>query len=163
MRIDHPKKGIGSSKMKLTTHSCRALPVPWLSNIHPPCALVILPAFCQCGRVSGKALPNSPLKHRFTRGSVSTRPWSELGSTPSSAAGHLGNSGYGLLLCNFNIALCILRCGAAACQESLSLHHPPVLLAQFPRLCSMMVLPIGPGHAVGKQPWSSALHLQGML
>lgn len=39
---------------------------------------------------------------------MNTRPWSELGSTPSSAAGALGNSGYGLHLCNFNIALCIV-------------------------------------------------------
>lgn len=88
---------------------------------------------------------------------MSTGPCSEgLGSTPSSAADHLVNPGHGLHLCNLDIAthslMHLVQSGTTACQGSLSLRRPPLLLALFPRLCAMMVLPIGPGHVVGKQP-----------
>lgn len=78
----------------------------------------------------------------------------ELGSTPGSPVDHLGNLGHAP--CNSALAahsLVHLAQWAAACQGSLSLCRPPLLLALFPRLSAMMVLPTGPGHIVGKQSW----------
>lgn len=62
--------------------------------------------------------------------------------------------------CNLDIATCA-PCAVRLLPAKAFLHRPPHLLALFPRLCARRALSVGPGDAVGKQPWSPAHQLRG--
>lgn len=99
---------------------------------------------------------------------MSTGPHSRaLVSTPSLAADHLGNPGHGLHLCNLDIATHSLVRLARWDRHLPRVTVPPSSSPSFgpysPGFALGWSLPVGPGHLVGKQPWSPARHLRGML